>query len=35
MMKSVSGPKGPNFTQGDVGGALLELGLTNDNVFKF
>ncbi|KAF9918577.1 NADH-cytochrome b5 reductase [Lobosporangium transversale] len=35
MMKSVSGPKGPNFTQGDVDGALKELGLTNDHVFKF
>ncbi|KAF9348326.1 NADH-cytochrome b5 reductase [Mortierella sp. AD094] len=35
MMKLVSGPKGPNFTQGDVGGALKDLGLTNDNVFKF
>ncbi|KAI7821360.1 hypothetical protein BC939DRAFT_455804 [Gamsiella multidivaricata] len=35
MMKAVSGVKGPNFTQGDVGGALKELGLTNDNVFKF
>ncbi|KAF9997957.1 NADH-cytochrome b5 reductase [Entomortierella chlamydospora] len=35
MVKSVSGPKGPNFTQGDVGGALKELGLTNEDVFKF
>ncbi|KAF9177977.1 NADH-cytochrome b5 reductase [Haplosporangium sp. Z 11] len=35
MMKLVCGPKGPNFTQGDVDGALKELGLTNDNVFKF
>ncbi|KAG0252729.1 NADH-cytochrome b5 reductase [Mortierella polycephala] len=35
MMKLVSGPKGPNFTQGDVDGALKELGLTNDDVFKF
>ncbi|KAF9576254.1 NADH-cytochrome b5 reductase [Mortierella alpina] len=35
MMKSVSGPKGPNFTQGDVDGALKELGLTNEQVFKF
>ncbi|KAI8360557.1 hypothetical protein B0O80DRAFT_206679 [Mortierella sp. GBAus27b] len=35
MMKTVSGSKGPNFTQGDVDGALKELGLTNDLVFKF
>ncbi|KAG0201208.1 NADH-cytochrome b5 reductase [Mortierella sp. GBA30] len=35
MMKAVSGPKGPNFTQGDVDGALKELGLTNEQVFKF
>ncbi|KAF9427870.1 NADH-cytochrome b5 reductase [Entomortierella beljakovae] len=35
MMKSVSGPKGPNFTQGDVDGALKELGLTNEQVFKY
>ncbi|KAF9936902.1 NADH-cytochrome b5 reductase [Modicella reniformis] len=35
MMKTVSGAKGPNFTQGDVGGALKELGLTNDQVFKY
>ncbi|KAF9175153.1 NADH-cytochrome b5 reductase [Mortierella sp. AD011] len=35
MMKTVSGPKGPNFTQGDVDGALKELGLTNEDVFKF
>ncbi|KAI1303944.1 NADH-cytochrome b5 reductase [Mortierella claussenii] len=35
MMKLVSGPKGPNFTQGEVDGALKELGLTNDQVFKF
>ncbi|KAG0049568.1 NADH-cytochrome b5 reductase [Gryganskiella cystojenkinii] len=35
MMKTVSGAKGPNFTQGDVDGALKELGLTNEQVFKF
>ncbi|KAG0314586.1 NADH-cytochrome b5 reductase [Dissophora globulifera] len=35
MMKVVSGDKGPNFTQGDVSGALKELGLTNEQVFKF
>ncbi|KAF9108706.1 NADH-cytochrome b5 reductase [Mortierella sp. GBA35] len=35
MMKSVCGPKGPNFTQGEVDGALKELGLDSDHVFKF
>jgi len=35
MMKTVSGSKGPNFTQGDVDGALKELGLTNELVFKY
>ncbi|KAF9305741.1 NADH-cytochrome b5 reductase [Mortierella antarctica] len=35
MMVSVCGPKGPNFTQGEVEGALKELGLTIEQVFKF
>ncbi|KAF9928159.1 NADH-cytochrome b5 reductase [Linnemannia zychae] len=35
MMKSVCGPKGPNFTQGEVEGALKELGFDSDHVFKF
>jgi len=35
MMKTVSGDKGPKFTQGEVDGALKELGLTSDTVFKF
>ncbi|KAF9152189.1 NADH-cytochrome b5 reductase [Linnemannia schmuckeri] len=35
MMKSVCGVKGPNFTQGEVDGALKELGLDSDHVFKF
>ncbi|KAF9580641.1 NADH-cytochrome b5 reductase [Lunasporangiospora selenospora] len=35
MMKTVSGTKGPNFTQGEVDGALKELGLTSEHVFKF
>ncbi|KAF9131896.1 NADH-cytochrome b5 reductase [Mortierella sp. 14UC] len=35
MMKAVCGVKGPNFTQGEVDGALKELGLDSDHVFKF
>jgi len=35
MLKAVAGPKGPNFTQGDVGGVLSALGYTNDMVYKF
>jgi cytochrome-b5 reductase len=35
MMDVVSGNKGPNFTQGEVTGALKELGLTIGQVFKF
>lgn len=35
MMKSVCGAKGPNFTQGEVDGALKELGLDSEHVFKF
>jgi len=32
--ETVSGPKGPNFTQGDVGGILGAMGYTSDKVFK-
>ncbi|KAG0207503.1 NADH-cytochrome b5 reductase [Mortierella sp. GBA30] len=35
MMVAVSGPKGPNYTQGEVDGVLKELGLTIEQVFKF
>jgi len=35
MMVAVSGPKGPNYTQGEVSGALQELGLTIEQVYKF
>ncbi|KAI1318127.1 NADH-cytochrome b5 reductase [Mortierella claussenii] len=35
FMKAISGEKGPNYTQGDVSGALKNLGLTNEQVFKF
>lgn len=35
MMQAVCGVKGPNFTQGEVDGALKELGLDSDHVFKF
>ncbi|KAJ1964215.1 hypothetical protein GGI12_001568 [Dipsacomyces acuminosporus] len=35
MMKHVSGPKAPDFTQGEVGGIFRELGYTSEQVFKF
>lgn len=35
MMKAVSGTKAPDYTQGEVGGALAELGYGKDQVFKF
>jgi cytochrome-b5 reductase len=35
MLEAISGPKGPNYTQGEVGGALKELGYSQSNVFKF
>nr|KAJ3402179.1 hypothetical protein HK105_004333 [Polyrhizophydium stewartii] len=35
MMGHVSGPKGPNYTQGEVGGLLKKLGYTTADVFKF
>ncbi|KAF9568111.1 NADH-cytochrome b5 reductase [Mortierella alpina] len=35
MMAAVSGPKGPNYTQGEVEGVLKQLGLTIEQVFKF
>ncbi|KAG0260366.1 NADH-cytochrome b5 reductase [Actinomortierella ambigua] len=35
MMKAVCGVKGPNFTQGEVDGALKELGYDSEHVFKF
>ncbi|RKP24396.1 hypothetical protein SYNPS1DRAFT_23515 [Syncephalis pseudoplumigaleata] len=35
MLESVSGPKGPKFTQGEVGGTLKKMGYTKDHVFKF
>ncbi|KAJ2726805.1 hypothetical protein GGI07_000316 [Coemansia sp. Benny D115] len=35
MMKSVSGTKAPDFSQGEVGGILKELGYTSQQVFKF
>lgn len=35
FMNHVSGDKGPNRTQGAVGGLLKELGFTPDKVFKF
>lgn len=35
LMKTVSGPKAPDYTQGDLDGILKELGYTKDQVFKF
>jgi len=35
MMNAISGPKGPNYTQGDVGGVLKDLGFDKDHVYKF
>jgi cytochrome-b5 reductase len=35
MYESISGPKAKDFTQGEVGGALKELGYTKDQVYKF
>lgn len=35
FMSHVSGDKGPNYTQGDVGGLLKDLNFSNDQVFKF
>ncbi|KAJ2666382.1 hypothetical protein GGH99_006753, partial [Coemansia sp. RSA 1285] len=35
MMKSISGAKAPDYSQGEVGGILKELGYTSDQVFKF
>ncbi|KAJ2783675.1 hypothetical protein H4R18_001585 [Coemansia javaensis] len=35
MMKIVSGPKAPDFSQGDVGGIFKELGYAPSQVFKF
>ena len=34
LMAAISGPKSPDFTQGDLGGALLQLGYTKESVFK-
>lgn len=35
QMKALSGPKGKNFTQGELSGILKELGYTSDQVYKF
>ncbi|KAJ3030133.1 UNVERIFIED_CONTAM: NADH-cytochrome b5 reductase [Siphonaria sp. JEL0065] len=35
FLGSVSGLKGPNFTQGEVGGLLEKLGYTSADVYKF
>ncbi|ORZ27618.1 NADH-cytochrome b5 reductase 2 [Lobosporangium transversale] len=35
MMNAISGPKNPDLTQGELIGALKDLGLTSEQVFKF
>lgn len=35
QMNAVSGPKGPNFTQGELSGLLKDIGYTIDQVYKF
>lgn len=35
MMKAISGPKAPDYSQGEVDGVLKNLGYTKDNVYKF
>jgi cytochrome-b5 reductase len=35
MMKAVSGPKAPDYTQGEIGGMLKKLGYKEEDVFKF
>ncbi len=34
-MNAVSGPKAPDYSQGEVGGILKELGYDKEGVFKF
>lgn len=34
MLASIAGPFGRNFSQGDVGGALGELGYDRESVWK-
>jgi len=35
MVNSLAGPKGPNYTQGDLTGILADLGYTPEQVYKF
>ncbi len=35
MMKAISGTKAPNYTQGEIGGALKDLGYEAEHVYKF
>lgn len=35
MMKAITGPKAPDYTQGELSGLLLDLGYTKEQVFKF
>jgi cytochrome-b5 reductase len=35
MMNAVSGPKAPDYTQGEIGGMLKKMGYKEEDVFKF
>jgi cytochrome-b5 reductase len=35
MLASIAGPKGKNFTQGELSGLLKDLGYTSEQVYKF
>lgn len=35
MMTAISGPKAPDYTQGQLGGMLKKMGYKEDDVFKF
>lgn len=35
MLAAIAGPKAPDWTQGEVGGALKTLGYATTDIFKF
>jgi len=35
FMKAISGDKAKDYSQGEVGGALKELGFSSEQVYKF
>lgn len=35
MMNSITGPKAPDYSQGELSGILKEMGYTKEQVFKF